>query len=475
VRTMIPYSNVCDAPSAAVPLSYITNAHVGLDGAYMGSDMDEMSIAFVAQVSSWFNKGDWSTSGSVGTALWTLDLDPGLYYSTFTDGTVSTVNMTPICFLDDLFSYWRGSLKFKFIIAKTKFHSGRLLVSVVYTDPDVSSVIAYTMSNSSYSTKVIVDIREVDEFEVTVPYVSVAPWNRGSIGKLYIHILDPLVAPSVVSSTVTIHGCVRGGEDIAFCGTPYEGSTTQSLHFVVPSAYQMDASCVHSDVTVGNAKVIDKSAEARKATLGEPILSLRQLLKRLCPVMPDNLISAGNITSINVNACGYGTSNGTTVSIYANSLTYDVFSRFNAVYALRRGGTRIAFLPSKGNIGAYFATVKPIVRSIAPTKIYNAVAGTINTLLLAGKNTAQHTFDISNPHSEIQVPQTSRTTNVCNANNCVTSASSTNDPGIDAMQLQTSTPTGSTLTTIMLRAGADDCSFGCFVSIPPMYLYTVPT
>jgi hypothetical protein len=177
---------------------------VQVDGLF-GTDYDEMDFSYIVRKYAWFQTASWTTSSPVGN-LFSLDVRPSVGIASIG----GALHFTPLCFVTDMFQNWRGSIRFKFKIVKTEFHSGRLSFAFYPTD-DVASYVA----DPYYVNRVIVDIRDTTEVELIVPYISRTPWQYigDRIGVVAIDVVDPLVAPSTVSSTVTLLCEVAGGDD----------------------------------------------------------------------------------------------------------------------------------------------------------------------------------------------------------------------------------------------------------------------
>lgn len=186
------------------------------------------------------------------------------------------------------FYVWRGSVKLRMKIVKTQYHSGRLEIIWV----PLGTITAGFQRDTVY--REIVDIRSTNEFEFTVPWVSDRPW-RGtgdSIGHFYIRVLNPLKAPSTVSSDVKLQTFLSAGPDFQF-GIPCDVSVAAGEQIVphyAPPPSESGAAKAQS-----NAQMF-KFGEGNSVTdfkmnnqgVGEAIVSLRQLIHRAIeyPVSP---------------------------------------------------------------------------------------------------------------------------------------------------------------------------------------------
>lgn len=275
VNNMFPYMANSDQPTTGQPLAQCASNEVVIHSGVSPTNIDEMSIDFIKKQFAYVRKFDWAASDATDATLTTL-----MHIPSYEVTVGNAYAKSPITFLADEFTYWRGSLVFRFKLVKTEFHSGRLMISY---SPYVSvTAPSWDLASTEYTYRQIVDIRDVSEFEVTVPFVATQPWLRYDntifAGALKVIVLDPLVAPSSVSSTVPILVEVSGGDDLEFA-FPH-GGVTQPVSPAIPmSGFSMpDVYATAPPATLGTTSGDPHAASA--VTIGEKILSLRQLLKR---------------------------------------------------------------------------------------------------------------------------------------------------------------------------------------------------
>lgn len=248
-----------------------------------GTTADEMSFDYLKSIYAYSNSATWTSAAAAGASLYLVAVHPTIFQSPIGSGTV----MTPICFLAQNFALWRGSLKVRLKLVKNEFYSGRF---VVWFQPNYhgTSVLS-TLAQTEYTQRVVVDIRECAEMEFVIPYVSPEMYtNVGtSIGSFGINVLDPLVAPSSVPSSITIIIEVAGGEDLQFAlpvPTSYETwipAVTQSLFSAeTQSAYEFCP--IHN---LGQPDDVDM-VNAASVSAGEKFESLRQLTRMYSMDLP---------------------------------------------------------------------------------------------------------------------------------------------------------------------------------------------
>jgi len=274
----VPFShNACaNVSDPTQPLSLDVNNAMGMIPSVGGSLDDEMSINYLKQIFTYFKRADWSVSATNRQLFTSFPVTPVDVYQTTTDSGALIRSRAPISFLADLFLQWRGGLKYKMKFVKTQFHSGRLLVAFSpsnnydRTTPPTTSV-----DLSSYTHREIIDIRNLTEYEFTVPYTAITPWlntrqRPDVMGYVDIFVLDSLVFPSTVPSVVPVIFEVAGAEDLSFAvpaaeddWVVYRPATLQSK---IPS--------------LGGSSLQSDGLREAASCVGEVVLSLRSLIKR---------------------------------------------------------------------------------------------------------------------------------------------------------------------------------------------------
>lgn len=292
-----------------LPFHSITSAHIGepvtklcldpknevtIDNSVIGVSVeDELAISHFVNRYSYIGKMDWSPSTSVDSLLWSGRVQPNLFNPSTTPagpyGSVAVVG-TPMSHVAQLFRYWRGSVTFKITAIASKFHRGRYVVT---WDPtaDISANVSYV--GTSFTK--IVDIAEESEIEVTIPYTQPYPFclsdtysgnvsqpygtsyvphiDRYDNGILTIRVFTKQTSP-VATADIQLLVSVKGGSDLEFA-MPRELPSTMS-----PFAYQSDVTTdSRSTMHITNSEeVVDRTRYL--VSFGEPVLSLRSLLRR---------------------------------------------------------------------------------------------------------------------------------------------------------------------------------------------------
>lgn len=265
-----PTANSDTAMSAVVLSPFSTNS-VNLSG-----NVDEMSIDFIKQQFAYVSRYTVSTSDAVGAVIATIDNDPGGFFTIVTPSNY--LAFAPVALLARNHYWWRGDLLMRFKIVKSRFHAGRLLISWT-PSTNLTAGGPIDINKTTYVQRLIVDISTTQEFTVKCPYTSPLPWTEQtqSTGYLTIFVLEKLVAPTEVSSSITLLMEVAASENFDFA-QPIQERWEPA---VPPVVFQ-------SGLTpLGESK---PGRHLTQTTIGEVSTSIRTLMKSdrwLIPVAPD--------------------------------------------------------------------------------------------------------------------------------------------------------------------------------------------
>jgi len=332
-----------DGASMAQPLAGMSTNEVCSLPPHSIRKVDEMSIDFVKKVYSFQKSFAWSSSSGVGTNLLTFGINPSLYTTVYGSGYV----FAPIGFLSTLFQFWRGAIKFRFKLVANEFYSGRI---AVYFEPNYhGQTHSTTVANSEFDERVIVDIRETKEFEVEVPYVSPEMYtstaNTVSTGSLMICVIDPLVAPNTVPSTITVLIEVAGGDDLEFAG-PLNPQLETWVPFVTQSNRASD---LKAYPTFKLGKNLTSSIEPASVCIGEKFESLRQYWKipYITPLTGGGLIqplATSKVQDHSPYLCSVVTQPTSISTALSRSYMYgDTIDLITSIYCFSTGSMRLIF------------------------------------------------------------------------------------------------------------------------------------
>jgi hypothetical protein len=286
VQTIIPYANNVDMPDAAMPLSlYARNAIEVLPG-LGGTDIDEMSIDHLKTIFSYWQGFNISTSNTVGQLVHSMLTAPTSFGNGFNEDGRDVYGQSPLTFLTNFFEFYRGGLIFKFIFVSTEFHSGRYAICFV---PSESSSPTYgTYANSNYVHREIVDLREGNEFTYHVPYTSISNYRTVSqgFGRVEFYCINPLVAPSSVSSTIRVL--------VEVCAAPdFEFAALKSTNMIVATVNSPQSKVSFpnkineiSNGSIGSSTLNDDNCMNSRHCIGEKVVSILAMLKHNSQIIP---------------------------------------------------------------------------------------------------------------------------------------------------------------------------------------------
>jgi hypothetical protein len=302
-----------DGGDTCQKLTFTSKQETTVDPRITGlGEVDELAISHLAAREAYINNSTWDLSDPVNTPLWSLPVTPSLRtISTYTIPPSATgMALTPMALAAMPFGFWRGSITFRFQIAASLYHKGRLLI---VWDPVIPAATPET--NVQYSR--IVDIAETRDFSVTVgwgspyaalfndKYTMVNNWSSSGLytpnidadnGVLTVYVLNSLVTTGANTSPVRVL-CSVSSPDLVVHDPVADNVQDFTYHLVPQGAVlsedqilQFQGGMASDDVATGNAPVgAEKIVQdignpvLDKASLflsGDPITSYRQLLKR---------------------------------------------------------------------------------------------------------------------------------------------------------------------------------------------------
>lgn len=311
-------------------LSAMVAGEVPLSTGRSRTDADEMSFQYVAGHPAWINTFNWPNTSTSGTLLYSNAVGVGRDQTSIGKGSV----WPPVDYVAQVFGAYRGSIKYIFKLPKTEFHSGRLAISFVPWDGNTAVTAPSSLGDTDNLFRVIWDIRESNMLEVCIPYTSTRNYtNVGrEFGYLYIHVVNELMAPNTVPSSVNILVEKAGGDDIEYA-FPVRGYYTQDTY---PQPYiQFQSASVKLGQNLGGNDML--VAES----FGEKLLSSRMLLKRFSTFF---VKSGGGFGSIDLYPFEtyLATQTGSLAgALVRTSMISDLISYFQPLYAFSSGSIRV--------------------------------------------------------------------------------------------------------------------------------------
>lgn len=484
-QIMVPYNNAVrmtnvDVADSSTKLGYFDRNQLEDVVGFSGTDMDEMSLAYVQSISAFTQSISWNLTDAPYTRLAELFCCPRDYYTTTVQGGVNITHMSPVCFVSTFFSLYRGSLRFTFKLVKTEFHSGRLQISFFPTDPIFGTQTSPNVPDCAYLHREIIDIRDKTEFTFIAPWTSFSQYKSMNgtdrhYGRVLVDVLDQLVAPSSVSPSITMLIEISGADDLEFAqpGVPTWSTCLQ----YVPQAGGNTCLIVSEDI--GQSERQNTGASAR-ACIGERVTSFRQIVKRFSTFLKPG--TAGwNATATRLYVLPYG--NPVSVSDSALAVTSptqrgDLITAVSCCYAVMRGSVRLKFVEATGTtltkviIGSYAKSVTGVDLNIAA---WNTAT---TDSFLPNRTQAYFRTDIGGV-PEVEVPFYNRFHSVATADTLMTDK--TTNPvfaysgnGTAPRQIITYDPMAvPAIDPYVYRAAGEDFSLGLFVSVPPVIGFNI--
>jgi hypothetical protein len=473
-----------DGDSEVKTLSFLAQpATVPLKG-LAGTCYDEMDFSYIVRKYAFKQKFDWSLGTAPGNLVM-INVTP----NEAIPGLTGAIVFTPVNFVASFFRFWRGSLKYRFKIVKTEFHSGRIQVCFYPTDESVFTADPY------YVNRQIIDIRDCMEFEVVIPYISRTPYLTvdQTMGKLSIDIVDSLVAPASVSSSVTFLVETCGGDDMEFA-VPAQANFSAKL--ATPQSAEPGKTSKQISFNIGNSAISANPVNASAYCIGDKVSNFREYLKRWSYIGPSTTGSANAARSNKLGAIvvpdiimAYG--NGT---ITVPSQNADLISLVGSCYMFWSGGVRIKDIYDVNATSLAIASQPNVTHNIissvlsqknATEKQFSTQAGQSSTY--PNFHQAMQSANVNSTHV-VEIPQYTQNLcrNICDvivwqADSLAVTSQYISGPSSTQYNVKFTGPVlfGDGLDTLfydthnLYRSLSDDGNFSLFISVPPLTTYGV--
>lgn len=377
IRTMAPHYMAsvpnCDGLSSSSVLAWNRDARARLISDYSPSGMDETSISFIKRQWSFVGDIPWSTADADAAELISIRLAPGISaskggvaFTPFGSETVvgSGTSLTPIDFLAFMMRHYRGGLELCFKFVKTGFHSGSLQFSYdINRQSNFVPAATATLASTAPLHRTIVDIQDGDSVCLAFPFLSQADFleTYESFGRCRVHVVNRLVAPETVPSTVAIQVYVRGMEDLEYSGIANQNSMYAQVRdpVVVPQGITVEKSDEIICQPIGDALAMqDQNGIQMMDSMSESITSLLQLAK-----MGNHIVFRTDNTTtsfvFNPSAWTTGTQTALGARVAFPFAFCNILQAIRSCYAYQRGGYEINVLPpidkakASGNVYAW--------------------------------------------------------------------------------------------------------------------------
>jgi hypothetical protein len=297
------YTNASGIDSS-VKLGAMPDNSLPTSSGLFSTDVDEMDISHISKKSCIYASNvDWTLVQSPGTKLHTVPVAPGIC-----GGNARTFYPTTLAYLASLFKYWRGGLKFRMTVAKTAFHTGRLRITYHAAISDITTAVT---PQNAYNW--ILDLSTSSELEFTIPYVANVPWKEVKVaeynqpdfvpestkpGFITVEVLTSLRrASDSVSDNCPLNFWISADTDFSLA-IPDGGDYAVTIPIsrldddVILEAQifnRTDPSISHNEQVDFNSQQFFPASrmsytKPEQLSIGEKFTSLRQLIKRFCPI-----------------------------------------------------------------------------------------------------------------------------------------------------------------------------------------------
>lgn len=237
----------------------------------------------------------WNASQLAEAVVGTWRVNPGQVM-----GGGSNFLHTPLSFISGMFRLWRGGMRYRLAISKTRFHSGTLEI-IWQMGLGIATIASDYEATNCY--RAIWDIQQSSSFELEVPFVCSTPWasvlleNNSTSGSytrqcqtgfLSIRVVNPLgTGLGQVTDAVDILIYACGDKDFEFAvpgiyGTPEIGGAEWPLTAQAGGVFQDDQN-KEKEVETAPLKMAQANPPGLYGTtscVGESVDNMRLLSKR---------------------------------------------------------------------------------------------------------------------------------------------------------------------------------------------------
>lgn len=157
-------------------LSILPSQELTVDPSFMGSNKDEMCIAHIASVQTYWRSLTWATTDTpMVTLLGIVPICPYLstYYATLVTGWSQP---TAMCFAATPFEFWRGDIEITFQVVCSQYHRGKL---AFFYEPNAhQNVLIDALVEPNKQFIKFLDIQESQSVTLTIAWNAHRSWLR---------------------------------------------------------------------------------------------------------------------------------------------------------------------------------------------------------------------------------------------------------------------------------------------------------
>jgi len=277
--------NIDLASNTLMVAPFVGNRH-RIEPSVGWSDVDEMALKFVLSRYSQVAVGTLKGTLTPGTVFYGSIVGPQAL--TFRTGTGDVLwnylpnpagSTTANAFMPShlfafatMFRYWRGTIVYRVTFSKTKMHAGRVHAS--FTPHVVNASLGATgtgrwggatvnvSGTSPTGISKIFDLKDSSVFEFEVPFTMSVPFCRitQTIGTFALHVVDPVLAPSIAAPDIPYMIEVRAGDDFELAG------------------FRGPQFAAHNNGTIVEQSGIPTTKSACETSIGECFDSVKQMI-----------------------------------------------------------------------------------------------------------------------------------------------------------------------------------------------------
>jgi hypothetical protein len=335
-RNVHTYNINSDGNDNCLPLSIRTDNKISAITDASPGDLDEMSFNFIKSRWSYLQDFGWSSSSVTGDLLASVFVCPATFRTTQTIGGNTVITTPPCAAMSEMYETYRGSFQVKMRLVKTGFHTGTL--AFTWTPGQQASTPSY--SNTSYMYRQIIDLQEGNNFIFDLPCLvaqDFLPVNSPT-GIFTVHVVNPLLAPATVASTIDVMFEVRGGEDLQYA-VP---KSVSAVPFVPQGGDSVDATGDATALAMSSQTHGRAGVHHAMIAIGEIQLSVNDILKthynlRFATATGPSQ-GSGNPFSVAAGQTYAARYNGVTTTV--PELGGDLYSFISSWFAFHRGSER---------------------------------------------------------------------------------------------------------------------------------------
>jgi hypothetical protein len=388
--TLISQMATTDVPDGSLKLTVDSKQELTIDPQVVGLDTgDELQLKVLAGKETYLTTFPWLVASTVDTLLWNTRVGPN-HSVVHPSYAIDTAYQMPACqFVALPFQFWRGTMRYRFQIAASDFHRGR--IKIVY---DPCRIIG-TETNIGFSR--IVDLTTERDFTIDVSWgqtqtylqcvtsLAASAGNFGTTlitttstnynGVLGVYVVNDLTTPnSTVNNDIQVNVSISLCDDCEFQAPV---GRTDRLSYTPQSGESEDTAVLDTDnapVQTSNddsimeCEIVDHTNDVY---FGESIVSFRTLLKRYGYVRswlntttgPSNWVLSLSDYPLNRAILSNGIDSITPGPVAANIVKTPLLTYLAPAFLAMRGGFRHKYMYNTDNVNdlAYTSVERDLV------------------------------------------------------------------------------------------------------------------